>query len=74
MPQSWKVVATIPQTGFDVSGKAGAGTLVTYQIIPQGSTGQVFIPAASVTPAGVKAIIQPLADNLGAIASLSSDT
>ena len=70
---SWQVTAQSPRTEVN-----GAGNLVNgYTVLfttGDGHTGSVFVPVAQYNPDTVKGMIQPLADQLDAVGSLTSDS
>ena len=73
MGASWRVVTTVPTTGFDPSGRAVPGRNVTYQLT-NGTAGTVFIPGNVTDDTAIKAIIQEDADRAARLSTMTSDS
>lgn len=73
MDATWRVVTTVPTTGFDPSGRAVPGRNVTYQLT-NGTAGTVFIPGNVTDTAAIKAIIQEDADRAARLSTMTSDS
>lgn len=68
----WKVIPPVmARTQIDATGQPVQGKVVTFQL-STGQTGTVFVPDAQFSTDGVKAAIQPVADNLDAVLNLTS--
>lgn len=70
---AWKVVTTVPTTGFDISGKAVPGRNVTYQT-STGVTGTVFIPSTVTDTAAQKDMIGADAARATSLQNLTSSS
>ena len=70
-PNQWRVISQEMTTGQDPSGKAARGRRVTYQLF-SGQTGSVFVPDGSFNPDTVRAAIAADAQNVAAVANLTS--
>lgn len=74
MPDTtWRVVTTIPTTGFDAANRAVPGRNVTYQL-PNGTAGTVFIPGSVTDQSSIKAIIQEDANRAAMLSTLTSES
>ena len=73
MGAQWRVVTTVPTTGFDPSGRAVPGRNVTYQLT-NGTAGTVFIPGNVTDDTAIKAIIQEDADRAARLSTMTSDS
>ena len=73
MAADWKVISTVPITGFDASNRPTAGNQVTYQLT-SGATGNVFVPGNITDPAAMKQIIQEDADRTATLSTLTSSS
>ena len=70
-PSRWRVIQQTIETATDGTGRAVRGRRVTYQL-QSGQSGQVFVPETSFGPDTVKAAIDADAQNVAAVANLTS--
>lgn len=68
----WKITGQIiEQTRTGQTGQPQRGKVITFQL-STGQQGTVFVPDAQFTPDGVKAAIQPIAENLDSVYNVTS--
>lgn len=73
MGARWRVTDNQPGEELMPSGRFEAVRRLTFEVMNNGNTGHVTIPVRQLTPEYVAATIQPLADQILAVSTLTSD-
>ncbi len=70
MAANWRVIAQRQQTELTGQGTFRDVMVVTFEVIPSGTTGNVSIPVAQYTPEFVESAINSRVDSIKAIENL----
>jgi len=71
-PGGWKITGQQEDTAQGPSGQYERGWRVTFQTVPGGTIGSVFVPGSKYTPDGVRELVAAKAADVSAIERMTS--